>query len=157
DVAERLVEMAEVETVDALGATFPAQATQRARLAARDALDLPARAEDLGRALEERGFSRARFEPALDHMRKAFSGVVDLPETPDGPTRLLLARYLGFDEGQHLVAVHVVLRDNRAETIAAVDAALAEVDPGARLTGYGRLEQTLQATLARDLPRVGLA
>jgi hypothetical protein len=143
--------------VDALAATYPARATQEARLDARDALDLPARADALRVALTDTGFAVARFEPAIAHMRSAPREVVDLPGEPDGPARILLARYLGFDRGEHLVAVHVVLPDGTPERVARVDAALAEVDAGAALTGYGRLELTLRQTLARDLPRVGLA
>lgn len=156
-IAERLSVAPDVEAVDALAAAYPAEATQVARLAARDALDLPARADELGRALEEVGFARARFEGALAHMRAPPQEILRLPEDPDGPTRILLARYLGFDRGEHLVAVHAVLPDGDPARVARVDAAIAEVDPAASLTGYGRLELSLRETLARDLPRVGLA
>lgn len=156
-LAERLAVEPDVEAVDALAATYPARATQEARFAARDALDLPARAEDLGRALEEAGFARARFEGALAHMRSPPRGILEVPAQPDGPTRILLARYLGFDRGEHLVAVHVVLPDADPARIARVDGVIATIDRAASLTGYGRLELSLRETLARDLPRVGLA
>jgi len=156
-LAERLAVEPDVEAIDALAATYPARATQEARFDARDALDLPARADDLGRALEEVGFARARFEDALAHMRSAPREVLEVPAAPDGPTRILLARYLGFDRGEHLVAVHVVLPDADPARIARVDGVIATVDPAASLTGYGRLELSLRETLARDLPRVGLA
>jgi len=156
-VAADLAVNPDVETVDALAATYPALATQQERLAARDALDLNARAEDLSRALQEKGFAPARFDEALAHMRNAPHDTLAIPKEPDGPTRILLARYIGFDEGKHLVAVHVVTPDGNPARIARVDAALAERHPGVSLTGYGRLEITLRATLARDLPRVGIA
>ena len=65
-LAERLSAMREdVEAVDALTAMAPAPATQEERYAARDALNLPGRADDLARALAETGFAPARFEAAL--------------------------------------------------------------------------------------------
>ncbi len=156
-IAERLSVHPDVEAIDALAAAYPAEATQAARFAARDALDLPARADELGRELEAAGFARARFDDAIAHMRAAPHEVLRIPDDPDGPLRILLARYLGFDKGEHLVAVHTVLPDADPARVARVDQAIAELDPGASLTGYGRLEMSLRETLARDLPRVGLA
>jgi predicted RND superfamily exporter protein len=156
-VAADLEKNPDVETVDALAATYPSRATQEERLRERDALDLPARAADLEKALGEVGFAPARFAAAIDHMRNAPHDTLAVPKEPDGPTRILLARYVGFDEGRHLVAVHVVTPDGDPARIARVDADLAAKHPGVSLTGYGRLELTLRETLARDLPRVGLA
>jgi len=53
--------------------------------------------------------------------------------------------------------VHVVLPDADPARIARGDGVIATIDPAASLTGYGRLELSLRETLARDLPRVGLA
>ncbi|MEI2638398.1 MAG: hypothetical protein V9F03_05305 [Microthrixaceae bacterium] len=59
-LAERLAAMKDdVESVDSLSALAPAESTQRERLAARDALDLPAKADDLARALDETRASRS--------------------------------------------------------------------------------------------------
>ena len=59
----------DVEVVDGLTALAPAPATQIARFDARDALDMPRRADELEKALTELGFAPARFEGALDGMR----------------------------------------------------------------------------------------
>lgn len=154
-VAERLAAMREdVEAVDALTALAPAPSTQAARFADRDALDLPARAADLERALGELGFAPARFEAALAGMRAPPRQEVAFAELAGSPASILLSRYLARDGGDHLSAVYVRLRGRDA--VARVEEAVREVDPAASLTGYSRLEASLRGTLSRDLPRIGL-
>jgi len=66
-----------------------------------------------------------------------------------------VTRYLGEDEGDHLVAVY--LRPGTAPGAAQrVEAAVHAVDPAAQLTGYSRLESALRETLRHDMPRIGL-
>lgn len=155
-VAERLARMRDdVESVDALTALVPAAATQRARFDARDALDLPHKADELERALAETGFAPARFTDALARMRHAPRQEVVLEDLQKGAAAILLTRYLGHDEGDELVAVYVRPREGPA-AIQRIEAALREVDPGAMLTGYSRLETSLRETLAHDMPRIGL-
>lgn len=155
-VAERLARMKDdVESVDALTALVPAPATQRARFDARDGLDLPHKADELERALAETGFAPARFADPLARMRHAPRQEVALEDLQKGAAAILLTRYLGTDQGDQLVAVYVRPRENPA-AIQHIETALREVDPGAMLTGYSRLETSLRETLAHDMPRIGL-
>lgn len=155
-VTERLGTLAgDVEAIDSLTAIVPAAATQAARYDARDALDLPAKADDLKRALTETGFAAARFEPALEAMRHATRKESKLDDVANSAAAILVTRYLGEDEGLHLVAVY--LRPGAAAGAAArVEAEVHAVDPGAQITGYSRLESALRETLRHDLPRIGL-
>lgn len=155
-LAEALASMKrDVEAVDALTALVPAPATQASRFAERDALDMPARAADLERALRETGFAPERFEAVIEGMRRPASAAVSLGDLTKGAASILVSRYLGEDSGEHLVALYVRPNtetgsiDRVAETIRRVDAA-------AMLTGYSRLEASLRETLRHDLPRIGL-
>lgn len=155
-LAETLSTMKDdVEAVDALTALAPAEETQKARLAARDALDMPAKADELGKALAETGFAPARFSGVLDAMRSPSRQTVALDDLRKGPASILLSRYLGKDDGEHLVAVYVRPRENPGAT-ARVEEAIRRVDPAAMLTGYTRLEGALKQSLGRDLPRIGV-
>jgi predicted RND superfamily exporter protein len=155
-IAEHLASRTEdLETVDALTALAPAPVTQAARFDERDALDLPEKADELEAALTEVGFAVERFRGALDAMRAAPRTLVGVDDIRQGAADILLTRYLGFDDGEHLVALY--LRPTEAPgATARIEAAIAEVDPGAMLTGYSRLESTLRSSLSRDLPLIGL-
>ncbi len=154
-VVERLTRMPDVvESVDALSAWVPAEATQRARLAARDALDLPAKADDLARALAETGFSPGRFRGVLAAMRAPSHALVHSDDLRDSGVGILLARYLGEDGGDAMVAVYVQPAPGAAAATA-IEKAVLEADPAALITGYARLEGALHASLTRDLPRIG--
>ncbi|HSN98937.1 MAG TPA: MMPL family transporter, partial [Candidatus Nanopelagicales bacterium] len=154
-LAERLASMREeVASVDALTALAPASATQGERFAARDRLDLAGRAGELERALVETGFAPARFEGALAGMRAPPRSELALADLAGSPASILLSRYLARDGGDHLSAVYV--RPRGPEAVVRIEEAVREVDPGAMLTGYSRLESSLRSTLARDLPRIGL-
>jgi len=155
-ITERLATIpGDVEAIDSLTAIVPAAATQAARYDARDALDLPAKAADLERALTETGFAAARFEPALESMRHATRKETRLEDVASSAAAILVTRYLGEDEGDHLVAVY--LRPGTAPGAAQrVEAAVHAVDPAAQLTGYSRLESALRETLRHDMPRIGL-
>jgi predicted RND superfamily exporter protein len=155
-VAERLATMpGDVEAVDALTAIVPATQTQTTRFAARDALDLPRRADELARALQETGFAPERFAGALDGMRHAAHDLVSTTQLEQSAVAILLTRYLGEDQGEHLVAIYVRPTDDPGAP-ARIKAAIAAVDPGAMLTGYSRLEATLRESLTHDMPRIGL-
>lgn len=145
----------DVEAVDSLTAIAPAASTQAARYDARDALDLPAKADDLERALTETGFAAARFEAALASMRHATRKETKLDDVASSAAAILVTRYLGEDEGLHLVALY--LRPGAAPgATQRVEARVHAVDPGAQFTGYSRLESALRATLRHDMPRIGL-
>ncbi|WP_437974660.1 MMPL family transporter [Sorangium sp. So ce295] len=154
-IAERLASMkADVEAVDALTALAPAAPTQAERFAARDALDLPAKADELARALRDTGFAPERFSAVLDGMRAPPRQEVALSDLERGPASILLSRYLGADGGEALVALYV--RPRETGSVAQIERAIREEDPGAMLTGYSRLEASLRETLAHDMPRIGL-
>lgn len=154
-VAERLAAMSDdVEAVDALTSLAPAGATQEARFAVRDALDLPAKADALARALAETGFAPDRFEEVIEGMRKPPRTTVSLGDLQKGAVAILLTRYLAQDEGEHLVAIYVRPREAAGAT-ARVEQAIHEADPAAMLTGYTRLETSLRESLGHDMPRIG--
>ena len=68
---------------------------------------------------------------------------------------ILLSRYVGEDQGEHLIAIYVRPREAPGAT-ARVEQAIHEADAGAMLTGYSRLEVSLRESLAHDMPRIGL-
>jgi predicted exporter len=157
---DRLAEMLgamsnDVEVVDALTQLAPAPETQKARFAARDALDLPKRADDLEKALTEAGFATDRFAGAIEGMRHPSHQIVSLDDVRKGTGAILASRYLGEDEGDHLIALYLrpTDREGAAERI---EAALKKADPKAVLTGYSRLESSLRETLRHDMPRIAL-
>ncbi|WP_438024508.1 MMPL family transporter [Sorangium sp. So ce233] len=154
-IAERLASMkADVEAVDALTALAPAAATQAARFAARDALDLPGKADELARALRDTGFAPERFSAVLDGMRAPPRQEVTLADLERGPASILLSRYLGQDAGEALVALYV--RPRETGSVERIERAIREEDPRAMLTGYTRLEASLRETLAHDMPRIAI-
>lgn len=155
-IAEALSSMKDdVEAVDALTALAPAKATQEARFAARDALDMPAKAEELEKALAEVGFAPARFSDVLEAMRKPSRDIVAIDDVRRGAAAILMSRYLGKDEGDELVAVYVRPRDIAGAT-ERVEQAIKKADAEAMLTGYSRLEGALRKSLSQDLPKIGL-
>jgi predicted RND superfamily exporter protein len=142
-----------VESVDAASAVAPSVATQRARYAARDALDLPAKADELTRALAETGFSPERFRHALDDMRQPTHEIVPRADATAGLSSLLLGRYLGRDGPDHVIAMYV-LPSPGVDVGATLRARIHGIDPEASITGYQSLEASLRGTLAHDLPRI---
>lgn len=155
-VAETLSAMKDdVEAVDALTALAPAKATQEARFAARDALDMTAKADDLEKALTETGFAPARFSGVLDAMRTPSRDMVAMDDVRRGAAAILMSRYLGKDEGDELVALYVRPREAPGAT-ARVEQAIKQTDPEAMLTGYSRLEGALRKNLSQDFPKIGL-
>jgi hypothetical protein len=155
-IAETLAAMKEdVEAVDALTALVPADDTQSERFSARDALDLPAKAIELERALGDAGFAPERFHAVLEGMRHASHDKVSTADLEKTSAAILLSRYLGFDEGEHLLAIYVRPREVPGATTR-IEEAIRRADPAAMLTGYSRLESSLRQSLAHDLPRIGL-
>jgi predicted RND superfamily exporter protein len=155
-IAEVLSSMkADVEAVDALTAVAPAKATQEARFAAREALDMPAKADELEKALIETGFAPARFSGVLESMRAPSRDIVAIDDVRRSAAAILMSRYLGKDEGDDLVAVYVRPRDVPGAT-GRVEQAIAKADAAALLTGYSRLEGALRKSLGEDLPKIGI-
>jgi predicted RND superfamily exporter protein len=155
DLADHLADdHDDVEVVESLTAICPAPATQEQRYARRDALDLPARAADLERALAAAGFAPDRFSAALEGMRHPPHAIASLADLAKTPAAILASRYLGRDGDAAVVALYVQLtaapgvEERLRDRIRAWDA-------GAVITGYGRLDASLRASLAHDLPLIG--
>ncbi|MFO0550643.1 MAG: MMPL family transporter [Polyangiaceae bacterium] len=141
------------ERVDALTSVLPAEATQRDRLAERDALDLPARAAEVEKAREDTKVAPAKFADFLDTMRAPKHDIVKVDEALKGDVAVVASRYLAEEGGEHLVAIHVHLTDAPGARDA-LERTVASVDPKAKITGYARLEADLRGALATDLPRI---
>jgi predicted RND superfamily exporter protein len=155
-VAEALDGLAQrkvIEGYDALTSFAPSPELQRQRLAERDALDLPKKRADLESALTEMGFDLNACAPALD----AFSHPSEEthPVDSNGPLEWLVSRHVAEDQGDTLVVSYVRPNGDPKIDQQAIDEIHA-ADPTAVVTGYQHLETALRASLAHDLPIVGL-
>jgi uncharacterized protein len=140
----------DIEGFDALASFAPGPALAARRMAARDALDLPALRPRLETALNDAGFDTQACADALE----AFSH----PDRvgPGEPPSWIRTRHVAEDGGETLSVVYVRPSGDKAKDALALEAIHA-ADPGAIVTGYARLEAALKKTLAHDLPRIGLA
>ncbi len=160
-VADALSRVAEhIDSLDTLTAIAPAEVTQRARLAERDALDLPAKAAELERALTDVGFAPQRFETVLEAMRRPPDDLIPLEKVQgEGDSAIMLSRYLGRD-GDDAIVVQYLLPKLGASGddvhVAAIESAIHGADPATFITGYGRLERSLKQSLLADMPRIGV-
>lgn len=146
EALDPLVGEGAVDGYDCMASFAPSDDTVRARLAARDALDLPARRADLERALVAGGWdldATAKALAAFEHPAAAAPA-----RAPDW----LGSRYIGHDGGQALVLTFV--RPANSMYDAHIAAAALSADPSAVVTGWPVLERALKASLAHDLPRV---
>ncbi len=158
-IAEALDPLAEagaIDGFDALASFAPAPATQKARLAARDALDLPHLVAPLEAALLEKGFDLAACAPALASFAHPGWRVEPMQPDPANALAWLTARHLRSDDAGALAVIYVRPKGSAADDARAL-AAIAKADPDAIVTGYPRLESALRESLAHDLPRVALA
>jgi predicted RND superfamily exporter protein len=137
---------------DALGAFMPSEATARARLAERDALDLPSRRAALEMALREAGFAVEAFAPALEAFAHPSPPLVESGATDE--LGWLLARHVAHDAGETLVATYVRPNGDPAAG-ARVRAAIAAADAASVVTGFDAIDRALREALARDLVLVG--
>jgi predicted exporter len=158
-VAEALDPLARDGTLDgfdSLASYAPAEATQRARLVARDALDLPARSADLARALADSGFDVDACRPALEALRSPSHRTTPIPvDVSSSPVRWLVSRHLRRD-GDRWVAVTYVRPQGDPVKDARVLSAIALADPRSVVTGYPYLEVALRKLLTQDLPEIAL-
>ena len=143
-----------VDGFDALGTFAPSATTQRARLAERDALDLPRRRADLEQALQREGFDLETCAPALAAFAHPSSDIDPAPTLAGDVSPWLLARHVASDGRGPLVATYV---RSKGEPVAdaAARAAIRAADPGAVITGFDAIDRALRAVLARDLVLVG--
>ncbi len=149
---EPLLQDHAIDGYDTLTTFAPSAATQRARLAVRDALDLPSRRAELESALRETGFDAAACSGALD----AFAHPSTTPiEAPSGSVvSWLSARHVARDAEGTIVATYVRLASDEASG-ARARAAILEADPGAVITGFDAIDRALRRVLVRDLAVVG--
>ncbi len=150
EALEPLRDSGDIEGFDALASFAPGPALAKKRLAARDALDLPALRPRLESALAAAGFDTEACAPALE----AFSKPSAAPESDAPPW--IRSRHIAEDRGETLAVTYVRPSGDPAKDARAIDAIHA-ADPRAIITGYSRLEGGLKETLAHDLPRIGLA
>lgn len=110
-----------------------------ARRAARDRLDLPARADELLVALREAGFAPARFEAAIADLR---GPAPSPPELGGG------APAFAHDDGERVTALRVDAPPPDVREL------VAAIDPAAGFGGIGAIERTLRGALGRELTRL---
>lgn len=144
-----------IEGFDALTHFAPSRATQEARLAIRDRLDLPGKRAALEEALADRGFDPEACAPALESFGHPSHETYDADTA--GPLAWLVSRHRATDEGETLMVSYVRPSGDPAKDARALEA-IREADPGAVVTGYHHLESALRRALTHDLPMVaGLA
>jgi predicted exporter len=154
EALEPLVRSGAIEGFDSLATFAPAVRTRHERLAERDALDLPAHAPGLERALRETGFDVAAFAPAIEAFAHPSPGAQD-PLDEGGDARAWLwARHVARDAGETLVATYV--RPGASPSAQSrAEAAILAADPSAQLTGLYAIESELRASMRRDVLAVG--
>lgn len=154
EALEPLVTDGTIDGFDAMTTYLPSRLTQRARLAERDRLDLPAKVLLLRQTLDAVGFDADAFREATASLEHPRTETLDLP-VKGGPLSLVVARHVQLYEGEYYVAAYV-----RPKGEPAKDARLREILRGASqrvvVTGFAALEVSLRRTLVHDLPRVAL-
>ncbi len=154
EALESLQRAGAIDGFDALGTFAPSLATKRARLAERDALDLPSRRDALESALRDAGFDLTACAPALAAFAHPSSDL-EAPLLGSGDlSAWLFARHVARDARGVLVATYVRPKLDPAADAAARAAVLA-ADPHAVVTGFGAIDSELRRVLAKDLVLVG--
>ena len=122
----------------------------------RDRLKLPMRRPLLERSLEKEGFAVDAFQPALDAFEHPQVDIGDVLASGDPAAAWLERRHVATDaEGTLVVTFVRTMHDPQKDAHAR--AVLRAADPEAIFTGFADLERGLEASLARDLPRILLA
>jgi predicted exporter len=153
EVLEGLERDRTIDGFDALATFAPSPATQRARLAERDALDLPGRRDAFAAALRDAGFDLDACRPALDAFARPAAA------SPPGDlggdaASWIFARHVAHDGPDTVVVTYVRARGEAAADAVARRAILA-ADPAAFVTGFEAIDRALRAALDRDLWLVG--
>jgi predicted RND superfamily exporter protein len=157
EVLESRVAAGDAQGFDALATFAPALATQRARLAERDALDLPSRRAMLESALRDAGFDLDACAPALDAFAHPTHAHFDGPGDAGGMAAALSwieGRHVAIDHEETLVATYVRPTGDAAAE-ARLRAAILAADPASSVTGFGAIDRALHDILGRDLVLVG--
>jgi predicted exporter len=131
----------------------------RARLSERDQLDLPARRAALESALADAGFDVEACAPALEAFAHPSPelGPAAVPNgdlAPSDGFRWLLARHLGHDGADALVATYVRPATD-SHSADRLRRAILAADPASAITGFDAIDRVLREVLARDLLLVG--
>jgi uncharacterized protein len=143
-----------IDGFDALASFAPAAATRRARLAVRDALDLPARRVAFEAALRDVGFDLHACAPALASFAHPSFPLDAGPGGAGGTLPWLFARHVARDGADTLIATYVRPSGDPAGDVRA-RAAILEADPRAVVTGFAAIDRALRDALSRDLVLVG--
>jgi uncharacterized protein len=155
EALDPLRENGTIEGFDALASLAPSSATQEARLAARDALDLPRLRSSLEKALVDAGFDLDACAPALEAFSHPTEKLQPLVGSRPSTMEWVVARHLGRDGARTIAVTFVRPSGDPAMDARALDT-ITRADPLAIVTGYPRLERALRESLAHDLPRVAL-
>jgi predicted exporter len=156
EALEPLVAAHDAQGFDALSTYAPSLETQRARLAERDALDLPSRRPLLESALRDAGFDLDACAPALEAFAHPSH---DLDERARGESEedvlsWIYSRHVAVEGSDTLVATYVRPTGN-ADADARLRAAILATDPRAAVTGFDAIDRALREILSRDLALVG--
>lgn len=151
-----LVLRGEVQGFDSVTTLAPTLETQRARLAERDALDLPARGSTLATVLRESNFDVAACASAVAAFAHPANDLVDALSGNDEAFAWVYRRHVAHDDAGALVATYVRVDPGRANA-AEVRAAIRGVDSSAVITSYDALDHELRDILGRSLWVVGFA
>jgi predicted RND superfamily exporter protein len=154
ETLESLAKDGDIEGFDVLATFAPSAATKRARLAERDALDLPSRRATLESALRDAGFDLKACAPALDVFEHPSSDPASVSPPPDASLTWLLGRHVAHDSGGTLVATYVRPTGDSVAG-ARARAAILATDPSAIVTGFDAIDRALRDVLARDLLVIG--
>lgn len=155
EALEPLVGDRTIQGFDALTTFAPSATTQRARLALRDALDLPSRRAALESALRDTGFDLDACEPALEVFAHPSNAVADASHVADAALSWLSGRHVAQDPGGTLVATYVRPGGDSAAD-ARARAAILGADASAVVTGFDAIDRALRDVLGRDLVVVGV-
>jgi predicted RND superfamily exporter protein len=154
EALEPLQSAGAIDGFDALGTFAPSVTTRQARLAERDALDLPARRGALEEALRAAGFDLAACAPALAAFAHPSTDAGVEPPVAGDISAWLFARHVSADARGPLVATYVRTKGEPVAD-AAARAAIVAADPGAIITGFDAIDRALHAALRGDLIVVG--
>jgi predicted RND superfamily exporter protein len=157
EALEPLVAAGDAQGFDALVTFSPSSATQRARLAERDGLDLPSRRGELESALRDAGFDVEACAPALDAFAHPSQPQVEAAardSAAEDALSWIRARHVASDREETLVATYVRPTGDAAAN-ARLRAAILAVDPSSAVTGFDAIDRAMRDILGRDLVLVG--
>jgi uncharacterized protein len=154
EAVESLSRAGTIDGFDALATFAPSTTTRRARLAERDALDLPSRRAGFESALRDEGFDVESCAAALDVFAHPSSDPSGAFAPASEATSWLQRRHVVHDGGDTLVATYVRPRGDPAAN-ARARAAIVSADPRAVITGFEAMDRDLRDALSRDLWLIG--